>query len=196
VVLNRTEPNIQAALNIARYAKNPDIDRKAADANSGCAASPAPSRRWESGPSAVAESIAPREQDTIYRFISVFGWSFTCADFVPLPIRPPPRTHAIAFQTATARVAGPVQVFLRRDWRKDEKTILRNITACALGHAAPTRCPRGAHALCMATRCARRRFRDDRRPLWLLLFPEGNLSRFPQTLCASDGACVRARACV
>jgi hypothetical protein len=53
---------------------------------------------------------------------------------------PPTPTHARdRSQTATARVAGPVQVFLRRDWRKDEKTILRNITACALGHAAAMR---------------------------------------------------------
>jgi hypothetical protein len=41
VVLNRTEPIIQAVLNIARYAKNLDIDKNAADANCVCVASAA-----------------------------------------------------------------------------------------------------------------------------------------------------------
>ena len=39
--LNRTEPNIKAVLNIARYAKNVDIDRKAASADSARVASAA-----------------------------------------------------------------------------------------------------------------------------------------------------------
>ena len=119
-----------------------DIDRKAADANSGCVASPAPSRRWERG-SRASLGASPRGNRLLYLGSSSLRLELHMRRLRTAAHSPAPTHARDRFQTATHAWLGPSRCSYGATGGRTRRR------SCATSRRAPsaTLRPRGAHAV-------------------------------------------------